>query len=1054
MQESNQFQVYNASAGSGKTFTLVKEYLKILLSSNDRFRFQNILAITFTNKASAEMKDRVISNLKSFSEGKPNHMSSILLDEIDISSEILQKRSKNILDSILQNYSAFNITTIDSFTHRIIRNFAFDLGLSLNFDVEMDVNLLLEEAVDLLISKIGEDKDLTRVLIEFSLDKTENDKSWDISRDLKEFAQILLNENDVSQLKKLENKTVQDFTELKKKLKKQQKEIENQFVKIGENGLEIISSMNLEHNDFYYSMLPKHFLYLSQNFEKVGFFDQNKLRDRIKENTFYSKNKSEDVKAAIESILPTLLDLYNQSEKLYQQYILNNLVLKSLIPLSVLKHINSSLNEIKQQNNIRLNAEFNQIISEQIKNEPAPFIYERIGEKFKYFFIDEMQDTSKLQWQNLIPLIENSLTSETIEGDRGSLMLVGDAKQAIYRWRGGKAEQFIELADSNGNNPFSISKSIKNLDVNYRSFSQIIEFNNDFFTFISNAFGNENYKELYVSGNKQLKNQKDGGFVQISFVEKDKEDDEKDLLFPKKVLKTIQNLDSNFKLSDVCVLVRRKKDGIAIADFLSENKIDIISSETLLLKNNTIVTFIIDTLTFLQFPENDNSKAKALYFLSQKLNLKLETHDFIHSLVSKSNKEIFEMLKGYGFDFDEKIVVQFSFYESIEYIIKSFQLISESDAFVSSFLDFVLEYQQNRGNGLSDFLEYWERKKESLSIAIPDGQNAVKIMTIHKSKGLEFPVVIFPYDLDIYFQQNAKVWYDKFENEEMVNFQNSLLDYSKKLNYIGGHGEYLHNKTKEEMQLDNINLLYVVLTRPIEQLYIISEKKVKNNSLENAKYYSDFFIDFLRSLSEENSWSDTQNEYKFGSSKRVLIENNLKIKLETSNQKKFVSTSWKEHKISIVASSSILWDTEQEQAIKYGNLIHEIMSKIRTVEDIETTIQQYVFDGFLDVHIAGEITKKIFNLVKHPFLKKYYQKGCEIFNEQEIISKNKIRQIPDRIVFFGNNVTIIDYKTGRPDIKYQQQLISYSDTLKEMGFNIEKCILIYLDSEIKIESVI
>jgi ATP-dependent exoDNAse (exonuclease V) beta subunit len=612
MQESIQFQVYNASAGSGKTFTLVKEYLKILLFTGNNFspyRFQNILAITFTNKAAAEMKERVLGNLKDFSEGEQVDMFLKVQEETALSPEVIQQRSKIVLRNILQNYSAFNITTIDAFTHRIIRNFSFDLGLSLNFEVEMDSNQLLSEAVDLLISKIGLDKELTQVLIDYSLEKTDDDKSWDISNDLKDFAKILLNENDVNQLKKLDKNSIQDFIDLKKHLKKRNRTFENKFKEIGEEGLEIIASMNLEHNDFYRSMFPNHFKNLAYNFNKATFFDQNKLRERIEENTFYAKSKSEDIKTAIEEILPPLLNLYTQSETLYEQYTRNNLVLKSLIPLAVLKHINASLSEIKEQNNIRLNAEFNQIISEQIKNEPAPFIYERLGEKFQYYFIDEMQDTSELQWKNLIPLIENALVSETIDGDKGSLMLVGDAKQAIYRWRGGKAEQFISL--TNDNNPFTVEKEVKDLDTNFRSYSQIIDFNNEFFKHTSTFFKNEKYKDLYIIGNNQKTTNKLGGFVQISFVKKEKDDDEKELVFAKKTLEVIQNLDSDFELSDICILVRKKKDGITVANYLSEQSIDIISSETLLLKNNETVDFIINLISFLNINEDKEALSNA-----------------------------------------------------------------------------------------------------------------------------------------------------------------------------------------------------------------------------------------------------------------------------------------------------------------------------------------------------------------------------------------------------------------------------------------------------------
>ena len=1048
---TSQFQVYNASAGSGKTFTLVKEYLKILLSTDDIFRFQNILAITFTNKASAEMKERVLKNLKEFSEGNTNDMFVKISEEIIVSNEVLQQRSKGVLNSILQNYSAINITTIDAFTHRIIRNFSFDLGLSLNFDVEMDANSLLEEAVDLLISKIGSDKDLTNVLIDFSLEKADDDKSWDITHDLKEFAKILLNENDIKHLKKLENKTVQDFTDLKQQLQKSNKIIENRFSEIGNKGLEIISSKDLEHNDFYRSMLPNHFKNLAHNLVKATFFDQNKLRERIEENTFYAKSKSADVKTTIEDILPVLLELYSESESLYQEYTKNNLVLKSLIPLAVLKHINHSLNEIKEQNNIRLNAEFNQLISDKIKDEPAPFIYERLGEKFRYYFIDEMQDTSQLQWQNLIPLIENALISQTIQGDQGNLMLVGDSKQAIYRWRGGKAEQFIGLTEDE--NPFPVKKELKNLETNFRSYSEIIDFNNQFYSHISGFFTNEKHRNLYIKGNQQKKTPKDGGFVQISFVEKDKYDEEKELVFPKKVLSIIQNLDTNFALSDICVLVRKKKEGFAVANYLSENNIDIISSETLLLKNNKTVSFMIDLMNFLNNSEDTKSFVNALYFLSKKTGLKNNTHNFITDLINKTNHEIFEDLKKYGFVFNENEFASLPFYDSVEYIIRCFDLVLTSNAFVLAFLDSILEYQQKKGSDLSGFLEYWEQKKESLCITIPEGQNAVKIMTIHKSKGLEFPVVIYPYDLDMYREIKPKIWYDNLENKRFLNFETSLVDYSKKLNYIGEYGEQLYSERREEIELDSLNLFYVATTRAIEQLYVISEKKTKINDLENARFYSDLLVNFLKNLSGENSFREDKLEYNFGNLKRVISENKSQKTDEFINQEKFISSPWKNHDISIVANSSKLWDTNQEYAIEYGNLIHDILSKIIVVDDVESVVQQYVFEGILSSKEALIIKNKVFEVVNHPLLNGCFDSNTIVFNEQELISNDKIRQIPDRVVLKSNKALIIDYKTGRPKKQHHLQLKRYCNSLKEIGYNVSESLLVYIDSKVIVEKV-
>ena len=422
MQESSTFQVYNASAGSGKTFILVKEYLKILLNSSDIFTFQKVLAITFTNKAAGEMKERVLSSLQDFSEGKDTDLLKIILNEISVDKIIIQARSKKILEAILQNYSAFSITTIDSFTYKIIKNFAYDLGLSLNFEVEMDTQSLLNEAVDVLISKIGTDKKLTEILVDYSLDKTDNDASWDITNDLNDFDNILLNEDDIQHFKNLTDKTLDDFSSLKSKLFSHQNELQKAFEKIGNDCLALIEKKGLEPANFFKSTIPNFFRDLVFQSFDINFLSRSETIDKaFASNQFYINKTPGNITSIIDQIAPEIRLFHEASKEIYSQYSLNKLALKSIIPLAVLNHINSELENIKIQNNIRLNAEFNQLISDKIKDQPAPFIYERIGQRFQNYFIDEMQDTSILQWQNLIPLIDNTLSQE-----HGSLLLVGD----------------------------------------------------------------------------------------------------------------------------------------------------------------------------------------------------------------------------------------------------------------------------------------------------------------------------------------------------------------------------------------------------------------------------------------------------------------------------------------------------------------------------------------------------------------------------------------------------------------------------------------------------
>jgi len=888
--QTSTFQVYNASAGSGKTFTLVKQYLKVLLTSNDLFMFQKVLAVTFTNKAAGEMKERVLFYLEELAEGSESDLFKNILSETNLDATIIQERSKKILEAILKNYAAFSITTIDSFTHKIIKSFAFDLGLSLNFEVEMDAISLLNEAVDVLISKIGTDQKLTDLLIEYSLDKIDDDKSWDISKDLNDFAKVLLNEDDLKHFRKLADKKLDDFFELKNKIQKSNKGIEKEYKVFGNEVLSFIETSGVQLSDFAYTgEYPKHF----EKLTKLRFLKFDDLKFDARLNTVIEDGKnlfagkaSAASKDTIEEISEQLRLYYYQSKDLYNRtysnYLLNKITLKSIIPLAVLNNVNSELNNIKEDNNIRLNAEFNQLISDNIKNEPAPFIYERIGQRFQHYFIDEMQDTSVLQWQNLIPLIENALAQEN-----SNLLLVGDGKQAIYRWRGGKAEQFIDLG-SNEVNPFNIQKEIKNLETNYRSYSEIIKFNNTFFSHTANFLHNESYKNLFLQGNVQLENAKKGGFVSLSFLEKEEEKEDEKVKYPKKVLEKINQLKEDFYLNEICVLTRTKKDGIAVADYLSENGISIISSETLLLKNNSKINFIIDFLYSIQNTNDEEKRFEVLYFLHEHLKLKVPKNEFFKKHIKLTNASIFENLKSYGISFNFSIFQQVPFYEKIEEIIRGFKLVNSSNAYVQFFLDVVLE-QQRKATDIGDFLEFWELKKDKLSIVASENTNAVQVMTIHKSKGLEFPVVIFPCDVNIYKQINPKIWFDDLPKE--YDFKELLIDYKKDLSLINARGLEIYNQQREEVELDNFNLLYVSLTRAVEQLHIITEKKISANGVENVNHYSGVFINYLK---EQNLWQEDLLEYNFGNIERAKNKEAPESLAEI--HQKFISTPWQEHR--------------------------------------------------------------------------------------------------------------------------------------------------------------
>ncbi len=1032
------FQIYNASAGSGKTFSLVKEYLKIVLKSTTPYTFQHILAVTFTNKAAGEMKERILENLHSFAERKETDMLPMICEELKISKEEVFDKSEAILRVILQNYSAFSVTTIDSFTHKLIRTFAYDLGLSLTFDVEMDTEELLQEAVDKIISEIGEDEAITQILISYALQKADSDKTWDIGLDLFNFSKLLLNENHTIALNKLKKIGFEDFITLRKALYENNTKNNQSFKEIGEKALQLMTDNGLSATDFLRGALPKHFQLLVDSPDKAKFFDGSTLKKAVEEQQFYKKTASQEVKNTIDRIAPKLTKYYLDAEKVYQKKVRNDLMLESLVPLAVLRYIYKALNELKEEKNIMLNAEFNELIYKTIKDEPAPFIYERLGEKYRHYFIDEMQDTSVLQWQNIIPLLYHTLTSENEKGEVGSLLLVGDAKQSIYRWRGGKAEQFIALSsdkDMEESNPFGVAKQVQNLGVNFRSYSKIIDFNNQFFSYLSSFLSNEDYAQLFKEGNRQKSNHRKGGYVEISFVEKDKDDEEKGLVFAKKTEEIIKRLDKSFQRGEICVLVRSNKQGVEVANYLTEKGIDIVSSDTLLLNNSPKIRAIIHLLQLVQNRDSKESKIKLLYFLHNHCKVAKKIHSFVKEYLDLPLLEMFSRLEKIGISFSLSSFLEMPFYESIEYLIQSFHLASEPESEIQFFLDLAFEHSQKKDFSLSDFLEFWELKKDSLSIVASDMPHSVRITTIHKSKGLEFPVVILPYDLNIYQERDGKVWY---EMEDDFPINPMLLPYKKNLNYIGEQGQFLHQQRQEELELDNFNLLYVAMTRAVEQLYIIQEKKLNAKQEENINYSSGLLIRYLK---DNLKWEDEKNTYSFGNEERKSV---LKEKKDDVKEiQKLVHCSWKKHQVKIAKSTFSLEDGAKKARLE-GTQLHQVLEKIKTISDVQKVINQLKFNGVVPKEKLDSVKEILSNIVTHPKLKNYFSEGVLAINERKIATADGENLIPDRLVFKGDEVTIIDYKTGEFHKEYAQQLNNYGKALSEIGYNVVKKLIVYI----------
>lgn len=1038
--EPTSISIYNASAGSGKTFTLVKEYLKTVLQSSNDGYYRHLLAITFTNKAVAEMKERLVETLIKFSEpesiAEPPVIMVKISEETGLSIEKIHTRSKNILQHLLHNYAAFSVETIDRFNHRLIRTFARDLKLVQNFEVSLEIDLLLEEAVDSLLSKTGQSKRITDIILDFALQKTDDDKSWDVSRDIAQASKLLFLENEADQVSQLKEKSLEDFSEFKKQLLENRKIIDTELRAVAQTFLQTMEENGFERGDFSGGYLWDYFAKLSEGRKNVTF--GTAWQNTMGEKPLYPKRVSASTAATIDRITPNIISWFQQTKDLFFKLALFENILKNITPLSVINLVNQELEVIKADRSLLPISEFNSLINQEIKNQPAPFIYERLGEKYRHFFIDEFQDTSKLQWENLIPLIDNALSQHSNEIP-GSLLLVGDAKQSIYRWRGGLPEQFMGLY--NEQNPFPASqKQVLSLGTNFRSREEVINFNNQFFTFISQYFATDAHQKLYENDNNQGFNATKDGYVKLEFIEKENKSISTET-YAERVYQTIQEvLALNYSPKDICILTRKKNEGIALGTYLMERGIHVISSETLLLQSSPIVQLLMLAYRLSLFPENEEAKIYMLDGLHDLMHLEEEKHSFFTKFLKTSETQFSKALKQYDIDFRLDSIRSLSVYESFEYIINQFKLSSKADAYLFGFMDLVFEFGSRPMADKMAFLEYWDVKKDKTSIPASEGTDAVQLMTIHKSKGLEFPVVIFPFaDIKLYDARYDTLWYPL--EKEAFHFSTALINFKSEIENYSATGEQLYREHKSQMELDNINLLYVTLTRAVDKLYVFSEMP-SDPKKEPPQNYNQLFMEFLRT---NGMWNPSQTVYEFGKNSEKTTESKVKVE---QIEPKFISSDPKDHNLHLVPADSYLLESGFEDAIFSGNILHDTMAKIGTANDAEKILNQLEARSILSKENFGVLRSNIERLLNHSELKKFYIGEDKIYCERDIITSIGRIIRPDRInIHKDGTATILDYKTGSAQNTHQEQLSEYESALEDMGYPVVQTILIYFEKD-------
>ena len=1077
MKDTTRLTVFKASAGSGKTYRLALEYIKLLMADPKNFRYT--LAVTFTNKATEEMKTRILSKLFALAHRLPSgddyvkelHHSMPQLTDNDI-----QQRATLALDGILNTYHYFRVETIDSFFQRILRNLARELGLKANINVGLNDREVEQQAVDELIGNINSDKDpLLGWMMDFVNERLDEDKNWNVIGQIKDFGTNIYRDFYKERHEQLEAilSNPQFFKNYTGKLRAKAAQVDKDMSALADRFQTLVDQYGFDDSDFTRGTVPNYFKKLREGnycdvahatIDKAETEEWTKLIKKAIKNT----DKGQTFHEQIAPLITKTEQLRQKAERVRYSV---ELTLRNLNELRLLGRIAQQVDAINADNNNFPLSNTQQLIKDMIDGSDTPFIYEKIGGALKYIMIDEFQDTSAVQWDNFKVLIDDCIAHQA-----GSL-IVGDVKQSIYRWRGGDWRLLQDLT----HDKHPEIKEVK-LDTNFRSQPRIITFNNMFFKLaakktteaavtelndhhapkdviqqaldIETAY--QDVEQAYPKGKELV------GMAQIKLL--DDEDYDQETL--DQIESTIAELlKAGVATKDIAVLVRKNKHIQAIAEYFMQHQIKVdgkpadvslVSDEAFRLDASLAVRMLIGALRFLVHPddklttaflvkayhriggdvkeeENKNGKeddpSRAVN--NDKGDANLDTRlfvgkDDITTQLPEALRTERDELRG------QPLMMLFTRL----YAILGLERLDDESAYVCAFLDKVATLIHSKAVGIEDVLNAWDTDLCGKAIH-SDDINGIRLMTIHKSKGLEFANVIIPYcDWDIE-RNNDTLWFTTDDKPEPFN-ELPLVPVSlqsKKLK----NSIYSDDYDREHLKniVDNLNLLYVAFTRAKCNLYVFGKKSPK------APYPSKIIQDVAEDLKQEctieeddktmtitygefcptpkkSDEKDTENVFLVDDEPlRVKIKNYPEVYefKESNDCKAFIMPQDDE-------------DAQMRRAyIETGNIIHELLSHIRDVNDIDRAINNMEFSGVLyEKPMTREsLRAMVHQLIESPVPKTWFRPGLKVMNECD-----------------GNAVTVIDFKTGSPRAKHVEQVQNYMTLLSEIGYSNVKGYLWYL----------
>lgn len=1065
MEQDPRLLVYKASAGAGKTFTLTVHYIRQLIE--DPYSYKRILAVTFTNKATTEMKQRILSQLYGIASSLES--SKAYLKEIMKTSgksvDEIRKAADTALKNIIHDYSRFRIETIDSFFQSVMRNLARELELGTNMTIELNTDDVLSEAVDRMIEKLDRMSPTLNWILEFIEEKIDNDKKWNVAPEIKEFGRNIFDETYIEKGVTLREKLkdTRFIPQYRKKLQEKRHSILDTMNGFNEHFQEILNVNGLTPADLKNGAkgIGSYFNKLSSG--KLGNDVRNATVEKCLERAENwacknSPHKDIIISLANKSLIKLLDDAERARTSNNKMFNSCKMSIKHLNSLQLLMRIDDEVREQNLNHNRFLLPDTNALLHSIIREGDASFVYEKIGTTIDTVMIDEFQDTSRLQWENFRLLLEESLAQK--EGS----MIVGDIKQSIYRWRNG---DWKILAGLDKDRSFRLKS--KTLDTNWRSETNIIAFNNDIFTSACRAL-NEKYKAdqgedcmqlLNAYSDVRQKPSKDTGkgYIKLSFLKKNKEHPYADTTI-KLLAEEIDTLIKNgVKTNDIAILVRKNKDIPAIADYFDKNTpYRIVSDEAFRLDASLAVCMLIDGLKYISEP-TDKIACARLAVAYQKKILKKNV-DY--------NTVLLDSAEDYLPTEYRTLLPEMSLmplYELLEklFVIFRMDMIEEQDAYILAFYDAVIEYMQNNSSELTSFLKYWNETLYSKTI--PSGEiSGIRILSIHKSKGLEYHTVLLPFcDWAMEDETHNHLLWCRINETEADKKPFCELDLTP-INYSSGMTEsYFSDSYKEErlqLWVDNLNLLYVAFTRACKNLIVWCNDEKKDTVSKLLRESIDGMKDIEMTCGthepdEENEeYSGEEDEmtvYEYGcictggEKKKSDNTNKLSAIPEAVNVRTESLETEIDFKQSNRSADFIRGDEDEEdsmrsQYIRQGQLLHTLFASICTKKDLPAAIERLLFEGVIESAEKAEeirnVAEKALNLEK---VKDWYNGEWTLYNECSIIYKDEQGRMqtrrPDRVMMKEDVAVVIDFKFGKKKPEYHAQVKEYMSLLSKMGYS-------------------